>query len=130
MAKGKGKKLKKIARQSAKAMAQKAGGSKRSGRIAGRVAARSVGKGRAKRGSDEYKDARAIGTVAGAEAGVQQRAIKLGRGLGKRFGGPVARGKLIREAAKAGIEDQGKVSFYRKGGTSTRGTILRHNRNQ
>jgi len=103
----------KVARKYAKAMAQKAGGSKRSGRIAGRTAARAVGKSRVKT-EDEFKQSRAVGTAAGAEAGVQQRAIK----IGKRFGGPVKRRKAIKKAAKRGMADKKKVAFYKAGGTS------------
>ena len=70
-------KAKRVARQSAKAMAKKAGGSRRSGRIAGRAAAQSVGRGRVK-SEDEFKDARAIGTAAGAEASAVVRVSTTG----------------------------------------------------
>lgn len=103
----------KVARKSAKAMAQKAGGSKRSGRIAGRTAARAVGKGRVKT-EDEFKQARAVGTAAGAEAGSYQYGMKFRGGAG----GPVKRRKAIKKAAKRGMADKKKVAFYKAGGTS------------
>tara|TARA_R100000654_G_scaffold15642_3_gene33254 strand:+ start:2038 stop:2421 length:384 start_codon:yes stop_codon:yes gene_type:complete len=108
-----------VARRAAKAMAATAGGTRRSGRIAGRAVVQYL-KEQGMTGKvtteDEFKDIKAIGTAAGAEAGVQQRVIKNRKSFGKKVGGPVARRKAIKDAATKGAENQSKVSFYRKGG--------------
>tara|TARA_R110002020_G_scaffold63809_2_gene169922 strand:+ start:339 stop:722 length:384 start_codon:yes stop_codon:yes gene_type:complete len=108
-----------VARRAAKAMAATSGGSKRSGRIAGRAVVQTLKEegmtGRVTT-EDQFKDIKAIGTAAGAEAGVQQRVIKNRKSFGKKVGGPVARRKSIKAAAKRGAENQAKVSFYRRGG--------------
>ena len=100
-------------------MAATSGGSKRSGRIAGRAVVQTLKEegmtGRVTT-EDQFKDIKAIGTAAGAEAGVQQRVIKNRKSFGKKVGGPVARRKSIKAAAKRGAENQAKVSFYRRGG--------------
>jgi hypothetical protein len=104
-----------VARRAAKAMAATAGGSRRSGRIAGRAVVQYL-RGEGMTGKvtteDQFKDFKAIGTAAGAEAGSRQYSMKFMKGQG----GPVKRRKAIKDAATKGAENQAKVSFYRKGG--------------
>lgn len=104
-----------VARRSAKAMAATAGGSRRSGRIAGRAAVQTLREegmtGRVTTES-QFKDIKAIGTAAGAEAGALQYGMKFRSGVG----GPVKRRKAIKGAAKRGAKNQAKVSFFRRGG--------------
>lgn len=105
----------KVARRAAKQMAARAGGSRRSGRIAGRAVVEYL-KEQGMTGKvtteDEFKDIKAIGLAAGAEAGARQYGMKFRDNVG----GPVKRRRELKKAARAGAESQFKVSFYRKGG--------------